>query len=59
MSGVLSQLRSGPGSYLEDDSDKENSKYKALEIKSCFTLLRNSKKGYMARVIIEGDRSWR
>lgn len=60
MSGVLCQLRSGPGGYLgKSDLDQENSKYKALEVKTRLTYLRNSKKSYVARAITEGDRSWR
>lgn len=60
MTSALSQLTSGPGSYLgKSDLDKGNNESKALEVKTCLAYLKNSKKGHEARVVTEGDRSWR
>lgn len=60
MTRALSQLRSGPVSYLgKSDLDKGNNESKTLEGKTCLAYLKNSKKGYVARAITEGDRSWR
>ena len=52
MSKALSQLRSRSVTiWGKSDLGKENHKYKALEIKTCLTYLKNSKKGYVTRAI--------